>query len=316
MKYDDENWIKIFTRDTPGWLAISWQARGLALEIARKLPRTTGELSLGRRGLEALAPLLRAEWSAIEPFVRELIDEGRLVYDEARQTLSDPQHVERQASVSSDAARARAYREKRRDSWPPSRAVTERHEASRDVTKDNAPSRDITPASRDVTERHTSVTPRHHKKEEKDKKEEIENPPTPRPSGVVPTADSRIVGHDGAFGAVFDAWRRGVSSATGARVSQLSPLERRDLVDLINTHGNIGSPNIEAWVEATAAEFVRATEARFGYTTKRCKVWLDAGKPIGLDRPPPSHRRGAEVTRQPVADEQLERWIRDAEGGR
>lgn len=159
MRYDDENWIKIFTRDTPGWLAMSWQARGLALEIARKLPRTTGELSLGRRGLEALAPLLRAEWSTIEPFVRELVAEGRLVYDEERQTLTDPQHVERQASVSSGAVRTRNYRARQ--------ATEQSHDASR---PSDVRLRVVTPCDAEKRD----VTGGDYKKEEKDKKEEKE----------------------------------------------------------------------------------------------------------------------------------------------
>ena len=115
MKYDEENWFKVYTRDTAGWLAASWQARGLALEIGRKLPKSTGELSLGRRGLEALASLLRAPWSEIEPYVRELIADGRLEYDEKTQTIRDPQHVERQNTIASGALRTRNWRQRKSD---------------------------------------------------------------------------------------------------------------------------------------------------------------------------------------------------------
>ncbi len=111
MNYDEEFWLKVYTRDTPSWLALSWQARGLALEIARKLPKNTGELSLGRKGLPALAALVRADWDDIEEFVMELIADGRLVHDPERQVILDPQHVERQGAVTSGAERTRRWRE-------------------------------------------------------------------------------------------------------------------------------------------------------------------------------------------------------------
>lgn len=130
MKYEDENWIKIYTRDTPSWLALSWQARGLSLELARKFPKTTGELSLGRKGLEAIAVLVRAQWAEIAPVVQELIDDGRLVYDPARQVIIDPQHVARQTAVASDVIRKRMQRERERLPLAESRDVTPGHAES------------------------------------------------------------------------------------------------------------------------------------------------------------------------------------------
>ncbi len=167
MHWDEEVWIKVYTRDTGAWVALSWQARGLALEIARKLPRATGEISLGRRGLESLALLLRANWKEIEPFVRELLDDGRLEYDEETGILSDPQHVARQTAVASDAIRQRESRARKRStprtkSAPPLEAsrsdVTESHV---DVTSCDTRHADVTPRHADVTPRHADVTPRH-----------------------------------------------------------------------------------------------------------------------------------------------------------
>jgi hypothetical protein len=158
MNYDDEHWIKVYTRDTAGWLAMSWQARGLALEIARRLPKKTGELSLGRRGLEALAGLLRAPWSEIEVYVQELIADGRLEYDATRQVIRDPGHVVRQSAVTSPAERKRRQREL---------------EAANDVS--HAESRDVTPSHQE-------------KRREEKREEEKRNTPLP-PVGGEP-ADS------------------------------------------------------------------------------------------------------------------------------
>lgn len=154
MNYDDEHWIKVYTRDTAGWLASSWQARGLALEIARKLPKKTGELSLGRRGLEALAGLLRAPWSEIEPYVRELIDDGRLEYDAEKQLIRDPGHVVRQSAVTSPAERKRRQRE-----------------LAANDTAGHAESRDVTPGHQEK------------RREEKREEEKRNTPPKPPMGG-------------------------------------------------------------------------------------------------------------------------------------
>lgn len=91
--------------------------------------------------------------------------------------------------------------------------------------------------------------------------------------------EARVVGPDGEGGAVFEAWRRGVRDVTGKPVSSLNPSERREVVDFANAHaGGARSEALVAWVRETAAAFVRANEARFGFTPKRCKVWLDGGR--------------------------------------
>lgn len=193
MNYDDENWIKVYTRDTAGWLAASWQSRGLALEIGRKLPKGSGELSLGRRGLEALASLLRAPWSEIEPFIRELIADGRLEYDEDAQVIRDPQHVERQNAVTSSAERKRRERER---------------QASRDVTPSHTP-------SRAVTRRHAES--RKEREEEKEKKEEKEDHSTTTPVAVPASKRGTRLPTDWTPAEETQAWARsqGVSDPCG-----------------------------------------------------------------------------------------------------
>jgi hypothetical protein len=124
MDYGKEPWIKVYTRDTGGWSSLSWQARGLALE-----------LSLGTRGLPALAGLLRASWSEIEPFVTELVNDGRLVLEGT--TLRDPEHVERQLARTSDAMRKKMQR----DREALSQSVTRSHAESQDVTASHTESR-------------------------------------------------------------------------------------------------------------------------------------------------------------------------------
>jgi hypothetical protein len=130
MDYEKEPWMKVYTRDTGGWSALHIFARGLALEIGRKLD-AKGELSLGRKGLPALAAMLRApSWEVIEPYVAELLSDCRFVFDVERSVLLDPEHSDRQRARTNAATRKRMERDKKRVS----RDVTRSHTASRDVT--------------------------------------------------------------------------------------------------------------------------------------------------------------------------------------
>lgn len=103
MNHAAEDWVAIFTRDTAGWVALPPLARFVSLELARKLD-ADGEISVGRKGLPALAGLLHAEWSEIEGAVRLLVEDGRLEYDEVRRVVRDPQHRARQEAARGDVA--------------------------------------------------------------------------------------------------------------------------------------------------------------------------------------------------------------------
>jgi hypothetical protein len=263
MKYDEENWIKVYTRDTAGWLSVSWQARGLSLEIGRKLPKKTGELSLGRKGLEALGALLRAPWAEIEPFVRELIEDGRLVYDAERQTISDPQHADRQTAITSDAERQRRLRERK-------------VEAVNDVTACHAPSRAVTQARDDVTPPH----------EEKRREEKEEIPLTPQgdPGRVVDQGTPLAL-------EVEETYQRSVAAVTKAPFALTGRSQRADLFAAVNKHAPKGpAPEVLAWLAERVAAWVvprlDAPEYAGNFAPKHFLGWLNAGA-----RSPVSQRR-------------------------
>jgi len=84
------------------------------------------------------------------------------------------------------------------------------------------------------------------------------------------------------FGATFlvEAWREGVSLATGVPCTPLKPYERADLDGFVSVHsGGLSGPALLDWVRDTAKEFVEASEAKFGFAPKRCAGWLDSGRP-------------------------------------
>lgn len=143
MDYANERWIKVYTRDTAGWLAMSWQAQGLGLLLSRKMEPTTGEISLGRKGLPTVIGLLgpTARWEDVEPFISELLEEGRLEYDDERKVLVDHDHPVRQGARTSGTARSQQSRAKRnavqRDATPcnDQREEKEREEETESETR-------------------------------------------------------------------------------------------------------------------------------------------------------------------------------------
>src|SRR5690349_4444194 len=104
---DRGDWIPWYVEDSPGWLALSLAARGLAEGIARKMGRKRSELPLGSRGIRGIEQLMGRPWAEIEPAIRELLAKGpateefiegtpaRLVYDATRRVLIDPDHETR-----------------------------------------------------------------------------------------------------------------------------------------------------------------------------------------------------------------------------
>lgn len=153
MDYSNESWIKVYTRDTASWRATSLAARGLALELSRNMGRFSNEISLGARGLRAVGALVGAPWPELEPLLKELIDDGRLVYDEERQVLVDPEHLARQQSATSPAQRKRDERERAAKGVAKGPLVTAGHAPSRRVTPSHDQREEIDPTERDARAR-------------------------------------------------------------------------------------------------------------------------------------------------------------------
>ena len=159
MDWTDERWVKLYTRDTTDWLALSWQAQGLFVLILRKVNRA-GVIDLGRAGKRGLAAHVggASAWASLEPHLDELLDDGCVTFDGI--ALRVPNFVTAQTSIQSDKARKRAERERATDlghdapdTEEPKRDVTNRDGGSQNVTECRV---GVTPghaASRDVTNR-------------------------------------------------------------------------------------------------------------------------------------------------------------------
>ena len=108
-EWSEERWIKVFLVDSPRWLALSWQARGLYVLLQRLCDRD-GYVDLGPDSTAALSAILRAPENELRGPLRDLQRSGLVV--ECGQALELPEHRDQQASRASGAARQRQYRQR------------------------------------------------------------------------------------------------------------------------------------------------------------------------------------------------------------
>ena len=158
MRWEEERYVRVYTRDTTEWSMLSWEARALFVEVLRKVDRA-GTLNMGRHGLRGLAALIRYPAQVVERAMPELLDDGCIVIEGSALTV--PNYVIAQEAKKSDAARKREQRERdvvaaslpapepghqvtNRDTE--SQCVTESHERSRAVTPSHGRSRLVTPS--------------------------------------------------------------------------------------------------------------------------------------------------------------------------
>ncbi len=170
MRWEDEQWIKVYTRDTADWLALSYDARSLFLNLLRKVDRA-GLLPLGRHGKRAVAIIVGAPelWEErIAPALDELLDDGCVRIEGGG--LIIPNFVAAQEARQTDRARKAAQRARDRD-----QAVASSVTAEPEV-RDNTGSE-----SEGVTRRHTASHGVTNRREET-RVEEKRDPPNP-PSG-------------------------------------------------------------------------------------------------------------------------------------
>lgn len=122
VRWEDERYIRVYTRDTVEWDMLCWQARCVLPLIFRKVDRA-GLLELGKHGERGLATNLRLPVVVIEAAMHGdpkqetspigLLEDGAI---ELRgTTLVIPNFIEAQEAPSSDAQRKRESRERARD---------------------------------------------------------------------------------------------------------------------------------------------------------------------------------------------------------
>lgn len=133
MNWPEERYVRLYVRDTVEWDMLPWQSRALFPLLVRKVDRA-GLLELGKYGPRGLAHTVGLPVEVVEPGLSGLIEDGCVA--QTGTTLVVPNFIEAQEATASDAARSKAYRERKR---------AETVEAA---------SRDVTESSRVITDRH------------------------------------------------------------------------------------------------------------------------------------------------------------------
>lgn len=124
MRWEEERYVRVYTRDTPDWIALPWQARATFYELLRKVDRA-GIVPMGRSGERGLAALLMLPFDVVSTGLAALLEDGCLV--RSGTDLVVRRYIEAQEARQSDRARQRDSRERAR-----AKAVSATAEATAD----------------------------------------------------------------------------------------------------------------------------------------------------------------------------------------
>ncbi len=130
MRWEDERYVRLFTRDAPSWLTLSFDAQALLMHLLRKVDRA-GILPLGKLGPKGVAVAIGHPqlWDRLQPALNELLEDGCVRL--SGEQLLVPNFLEAQECAMSNAARKRTSRERARALLE---TVTKRDRRSRKVT--------------------------------------------------------------------------------------------------------------------------------------------------------------------------------------
>lgn len=121
MRWEDEHWVKLYTRDTLDWDALGWEAQAVWFFVFRKLD-ASGVLDLGKGGTKGLAARLGMPIDIFTRALNTCLQDGCIVQRDG--LLVMPNYLEAQEARKSDRLRQKESRERARDKAL-SRNVTE-----------------------------------------------------------------------------------------------------------------------------------------------------------------------------------------------
>jgi hypothetical protein len=152
MRWEDERYVRLYTRDTTTWLMWSWQARFVFMSLLRKVDRA-GMIDVGAYGLKGLSVALGVPLEIVDVGVAELLADGTI--RQAGSMFVVPNFLHAQECSQSDKARQAAKRERDRakalghegpQDDGPHGGVTQCDTESRNVTESHAESQPVTPS--------------------------------------------------------------------------------------------------------------------------------------------------------------------------
>lgn len=116
MNWSNERYVRLYTRDTTGWLLMSWQAQALFCLLLRKADRS-GVIALGSHGMRGICAHVKMPWDLAEPALEELVADGcvTLRVDDSSTELTFPNYIAANEAISSNAQRQREWRKRSRN---------------------------------------------------------------------------------------------------------------------------------------------------------------------------------------------------------
>jgi hypothetical protein len=114
MNWEQERYVRVYTRDTGDWLSLSFDAQAVWLMMLRKFDRG-GRIQVGRGGRRMLAAVLGhpAQQERVDAALTELIADGCVVLEPHGAHLHAPRFREAQDWVAGPADRMRKHRAKK-----------------------------------------------------------------------------------------------------------------------------------------------------------------------------------------------------------
>ncbi len=146
MRFEDEQYVRFYKRDTTSWLMLPWQAR-CVLPLILKACDRAGIIDLGNDGWEGLAVTIKVPVDFVEAAMPEILKRKILVLRNDG-ILVWPKFIEGQEAKQSDKARQKAARDRARD-------LAMAHARGVEVPQHDPPS-----STDSVTHRDGTVTPR------------------------------------------------------------------------------------------------------------------------------------------------------------
>lgn len=254
MNWDDERYVRLYTRQTPTWLMMAWQGRAV-FPLLLKAADRAGVIELGDEGLVGLAALIGLPIEVVTPGIETLRVKGTVRV--TAHAIVIPKFIEAQEVPISDAARKRAQRERARDiaaqaEFLKSAGVVS-EDVSRGVTPRPAESQPVTPRQDKPTEPtepdlFAGTLSRPANEPPKPKGKKAEKPPDPRHAPTVARLTeifAEVTGHKYGFAPrdakavtsllaygtdeeIFRRWRIGLTNAPGFyRIATIHDLAER-----------------------------------------------------------------------------------------
>ncbi len=154
MNFEDEHYVRAYTRDTKTWLRWGWEGQCVFLLVLRKLDKA-GVLDDIDDPVEDIALLTGLPGEVVEIGLPKVLKSGAL--ELVGSVLICPRYIEGQTARKSDAARAKESRQRRSNAARASQIVTDRHEIGSDVTSCDDLGHERSPCD-EVTKRDARVT--------------------------------------------------------------------------------------------------------------------------------------------------------------